>query len=63
MLEELNKDGYKINGTKLQYLIAKNEMIRKILWDTKHQDSYTIAVIISGSDTDKINTYTEKEGL
>lgn len=29
MLEELNKDGYKINGTKLQYLIAKNEMIRK----------------------------------
>ena len=31
MLEELNKDGYKINGTKLQYLIAKNEMIRKIL--------------------------------
>ena len=63
MLEELNKDGYKINGTKLQYLIAKNEMIRKILWDTKHQDGYTIAVIISGSDTDKINTYTEKEGL
>ena len=31
MLEELNKDGYKINDTKLQYLIAKNEMIRKIL--------------------------------
>ena len=63
MLEELNKDGYKINGTKLQYLIAKNEMIRKILWDTKHKDGYTIAVTISGSDTDKINTYTEKEGL
>ena len=63
MFEELNKDGYKINGTKLQYLIAKNEMIRKILWDTKHKDSYTIAVTISGSDTDKINTYTEKEGL
>ena len=63
MLEELNKDGYKINGTKLQYLIAKNEMIWKILWDTKHQDGYTIAVIISGSDTDNINTYTEKEGL
>ena len=63
MLEELNKDGYKINGTKFQYLIAKNETIRKILWGTKHQDGYTIAVTISGSDTDKINTYTEKEGL
>nr|WP_315112626.1 hypothetical protein [uncultured Campylobacter sp.] len=28
-----------------------------------YQDGYTIAVTTSGSDTDKINTYTEKEGF